>query len=218
MKSKHYEALCCHFVAETLNFPVSEIQSTKIKSPTRADVIGFKNQIDLYWETTDQISRYLNIGNAKWRGTRKIEQGDIMLLNQVKEDINAHKGFLFTNVGFTSGAIEVARKYGIAIHIVKPNFDYSSISGNDFLQILEQIQALASDSQLPIYEHIEVYKAYDFSEKPKITLPHKVMDAQKTKPFSSEPNRIIHNTNTKIITGPPGRSGTLKGGPTFKKG
>lgn len=218
MKSTHYEELCRHFIAETLDFPASEIQSTKIKSPTHADVIGFKNQIDLYWETTDQISKYLNIGNAKWRDTRKIRQDAIMLLNQVKEDINAHKGFLFTNVGFTSGAIGVAMKYGIAIHIVKPSFDYSIISGDDSLQIQEQIQALARDSQLPIYEHIEVYKAYDFSENPEITSPQKVVDAPMAKPFFPESNRTVHNTNTKVITGPSSGRGIIKGGLTFKKG
>ncbi len=218
MNSKQYEELCRHFIAHTLNISTSQILSPRIPSPTRSNLKGYSNQIDLYWEAGDEISKILNIGNAKWRKDRNIEQGDILLLDKVKADVAAHKCFLFTNIGFTRGAIEAAKKYEIALHIVKPEFDCSSLSSTDTLQIQAQIQSLATNSQISIYEHIEVYKAYNFSETPAVTSHHRVMNTQKTKPSSPALNRIVQSSNAKAITSPSSRSSVIKSGPNFKKG
>jgi UDP:flavonoid glycosyltransferase YjiC (YdhE family) len=37
---------------------------------------------------------YINIANAKWRSSSKIEQGEVLLLNQVKQKVAAHKAMM----------------------------------------------------------------------------------------------------------------------------
>lgn len=78
------------------------------------------------------------------------------------------------------------------------------------------VKNLPQDSFQFDTEHIEVYKSYDFSEAPEVASPHRVMNVQKAK-SSPASNRIVHNTNTKIITGSSDGGGVFKGGATFKK-
>ncbi len=66
----------------------------------------------------------MNIADAKWRSSRKVEQGEVMKLEAVRQKVGAHKGFIFTNVGFTDGALAADEDAGIALHTVKPSFDY----------------------------------------------------------------------------------------------
>jgi hypothetical protein len=64
----------------------------------------YSHQIDLYWETGDDVCSYLNIANAKWRGTAKVGQGDVLLLQHVKQKVSAHKAFDLTEPTSPAGA------------------------------------------------------------------------------------------------------------------
>ena len=71
-------------------------------------MVDNKHQIDLYWETEDAISLHLHIANAKWRGSDKVDQPDVLLLQKVKEKVAAHKAVMITNSEYTKGAIAAA--------------------------------------------------------------------------------------------------------------
>ena len=112
MDSDQYEELCRYFIAEKANLPIEAVKSVTIPNPQRPGLPVYKHQIDLYWETGDNIALYLNIANAKWRGSEKVEQGEVMLLQQVCQKVSAHKAFMITNVGFTAGAVAAAKDEG----------------------------------------------------------------------------------------------------------
>src|SRR2546430_11448565 len=100
MDSDQYEELCRHFIAEKAGLRAEDVKSVSILNAKRPGLPEYKHQIDLYWEIGDAIAAYLNIANAKWRGTARVEQGEVLLLQQVRQKVAAHKAFMITNVGF----------------------------------------------------------------------------------------------------------------------
>jgi hypothetical protein len=94
MKSQQYEELCRHFLAEKLGVSVDHINSVRIPNPARPGLPAYQHQIDLYWETESDLVKYLHIANAKWRGNAKVDQPEILLLQQVKQDVAAHKALM----------------------------------------------------------------------------------------------------------------------------
>src|SRR5262249_51130257 len=140
MTSKQYEELCRYFLASRLGVGIDNVVSVEIPNSQRPDLPGYKHQIDLYWQTGDSVALYLNIANAKWRGSSKVDQPEVLLLQQVKQKVAAHKAVLLTNSGFTAGAIAAAQDDGIALHIVRPEFDYSGLSPKDTSLIRQEIQ------------------------------------------------------------------------------
>lgn len=131
MKSEQYEELCRYFIATKACVSQEQVKSVTIPNPRRADLPAYRHQIDLYWESGDEIALYLNIANAKWRGSAKVDQPDVMLLQQVRQKVSAHKAFMITNVGFTAGAVAAARDEGIALHVVAPSFNLSELPTGD---------------------------------------------------------------------------------------
>src|SRR5262249_22020540 len=120
MESTAYEELCRVFIAEQVGLAVEDVRSIKMPNPNRPNLPQFSHQIDLYCETPDQFALYLNIANAKWRASEKVDQPDVLLLQQVRTSTDSHKAFMLTNSGFTAGAIAAAQHYGIALHMVAP--------------------------------------------------------------------------------------------------
>jgi len=163
MNSIQYEELCRFFLADKVGISPDEIRSVRIPNPKRQELPQYSHQIDLYWETGDDAFLYLHIANAKWRGTEKVDQPDVMLLQQVKDDVKAHKAVMITNTEFTSGADAVALDKGIALHIVRPTFDVASLASKNRPEILAQIQSIASTSSQCVYEHIVVQRAFDLA-------------------------------------------------------
>src|ERR1700732_189205 len=160
MKSKHYEELCRQFLADQLGIDINKVLSVEIPNAQRPGLRQYKHQIDLYWETTGSVADYVNIANGKWRGSRRVEQGDILLLQKVKEELDAHKAVMLTNSKFTAGAIAVAKHHGIALHIVRPEFDMSGLSAKNGNLIRQEIHALALQQGKPLYFHEVVHKAF----------------------------------------------------------
>lgn len=171
MTSKQYEELCRFFLAQQLRIPVEKIISVLIANPQRPNLPSLRHQIDLYWETEDAISLHLHIANAKWRGERnKVDQPDVMLLQQVKQKVAAHKAVMIASSDFTSGAIAAAKDEGIALHILKPEFDYHHIDPKNTTAILHEIQAIAARCPEPIYSHQIVHRAFDLAQLETATL------------------------------------------------
>ena len=164
MNAAQYEELCRYFVAQKLKISPDRIESPRVPQPTRPGLPKYYHQIDLLWEWDDDLGHYLNIANAKWRRSQKVDQGDVLLLNEVKQQCDAQKAFLFTNVGFTEGAQAVAKSKGIALHVVAPSFEASALPMRGRSAIQATLQQLASQSAEPIFRYDPVYRAYDLLE------------------------------------------------------
>lgn len=189
MNSKQYEELSRFFLSIKLQIDINKILSIHMPNPSLPNLPDYKHQIDLYWETGDELTKYLNIANVKWRSTEKVEQGEVLLLQQVKQSVKAHKAMMITNIGFTSGAIAVAKHEGISLHIVKPDFDFHKLSKNNSNQILSEIQNYAKDNNESVFIHESVHKAFEFQEmKPQVII----------KPVHNPSTKIMRNVSTKV--------------------
>ena len=157
MDSEQYEELCRLFIAEQLEVPVSSVQSVSIPNPTRPGLPKYKHQIDLYWETGNPMALYLNIANSKWRGgAARVDQPDVLLLQQVRQQVAAHKALMITNTGFTRGAVAAAKDHGIALHVVQPQFDVSTLPCGDRGAIQGALDVLQGRIERPLYSfHVE---------------------------------------------------------------
>ena len=164
MLDVQYEGLCRYFLAQKLEMDIERIMSVRIPNPARPGLPQYQHQIDLYWETESSLGLYLHIANAKWRVSDKVDQPEVLLLQQVKQQVGAHKAMMLTSVGFTAGAMAVAKDQGIALHIVKPNFDVSMLAAQDRVGIQATLTRIASASSQPIFSHEIVHKAFDFRE------------------------------------------------------
>ena len=206
MNSIQYEELCRFFLAEKVGIPPEEILSVRIPNPKRKDLPQYSHQIDLYWETGDDAFQYLHIANAKWRGTDKVDQPDVMLLQQVKDDVQAHKAVMITNTESTSGADAVAQDKGIALHIVRPKFDVASLPLKERPEILVGIQKIASLCSQPVYEHVVVQRGFNFAA------------SVSEQPSTARPGQIPHSHTSstrhqkRVVTGYTHRGGPSSGG------
>jgi len=191
MNAAQYEELCRYFVAQTLGINPNRVESTRVLQPTRLGLLKYYHQIDLEWETDDDLGHYLNIANAKWRRSRKVDQRDVLLLDKVKEQRDAHKAFLFTNIGFTEGAQAGAKSEGIALYVVAPGFEASALPMRGRSAIQATLQQLASQSAEPIFRYDPVYRAYDLHEE-QTSSP-----APRTVPAPRYSTRVVRDYSTK---------------------
>jgi hypothetical protein len=168
MDSDQYEELCRRFIAEKANMCVEDVKSVNIPNAKRPGLPEYKHQIDLYWETGDAIAVYLNIANAKWRGTARVEQGEVLLLQQVRQQVAAHKAFMITNVGFTAGAVAVAKDHGIALHIVVLTFDITRLPPGDRAAIQSELLDIASQTASALYSHHVEHRGLGFAQEASI--------------------------------------------------
>jgi hypothetical protein len=212
MHSQQYEELCRYFLANQLGIGVEDIRSVEIPNPRRPGLPKYKHQIDLYWETSDKVALYLNIANAKWRSSDKVDQPDVLLLQQVKQKVGAHKAVMLTSTGFTAGAKAAAQDEGIALHIVRPTFDYTVLPQKDVEAIQAKIQEIAASAPEPIYLHQVEYKAFDFTDT----------RLASTRPSSGYSTKIISGYSTKVVEGYSHKGSTAggseQGGPAIQRG
>lgn len=164
MNSQQYEELCRYFLAAKLGIDIKKIESVHIPNPKRRDLPEYKHQIDLYWEIETELSVYLHIANAKWRGSDKVDQPEVLLLQKVKEKVAAHKALMLTTQGYTAGALAAAKDEGIALHIVKPNIEVTHLPTQGRSSIQSKMQEISASSGQPIFLHEVVHRAFDFSE------------------------------------------------------
>lgn len=211
MNSKQYEELCRFFLADKLGISCDGIQSAEIPNPRRPGLPEYKHQIDLYWETGDEVALYLNIANAKWRSKDKVDQPEVLLLEQVRQKVGAHKAVMLTNVGFTAGAKAAAQDTGIALHIVQPNFDYKSLPQQKIVVIQTRLQQLAANTEKPIYLHNVVYKAFDLA-----TVQSKPLASAIERPTQAKAaeysTKVVQGHSTRIMRDISHRGSTGRGG------
>lgn len=225
MTSEQYEELCRRFIAEKTERSVDEIRSVLIPNSRRPRLPEYRHQIDLYWETGDDIALYLNIANAKWRASAKVEQGEVLLLQQVRQKVGAHKAFMLTNVGFTAGAIAAARDDGIALHTVVPTFDFAALPRSDRQAIQGSLNAIATQTQAPIFSHRVENRGMDFTgvETDRVTgqarTPSLAPTAYETKVTAPSRTSSLHGgTNRSMGPGETRGGGNLGGKPGTGRG
>ena len=209
MNSVQYEELCRYFLAQKVGLPIEKVTSVRIQNPKRRDLPQYSHQIDLYWETGDDLCLYLNIANAKWRGTVKVKQGEVLLLQQVKQELSAHKAVMITNTQFTSGAEAAAKDKGIALHILQPTFDASILDAKNRALIQSKIQELASSASQPMFQHTVVHKAFDLAE-----LVSPASAPSQTAPMSYS-TKVVTGGANKVVSGYTHKGGS--GGRTVTK-
>jgi hypothetical protein len=144
MTSKQYEELCRYFAAWLFQIPIDRVRSAAIHNSARPDLSSYAHQIDLYWEIETPAALFLLIANAKWR-TPPIVVGldEVLLLQHVKALVGAHKALMMTNTGFGEGAVAYALDEGMALHLVRPGFDYCRLHPSDPEIIQSQFQGQA---------------------------------------------------------------------------
>lgn len=163
MQSKQYEELCRLFLADELEIGLDLISSADVSCANLPDKPEYKTQIDLYWYTENKLCQYFNIANAKWRGSSKVDQGEVQLLFQVAQDVRAHKAVMMTSIGFTEGALAVADNKGIALHVVRPAFDCTNLHSKDAALIQSQLIQLRSTQTEPLYTFEVVRRGFDLT-------------------------------------------------------
>lgn len=193
MTSIQYEEFCRFFLAEKFSIPIEEVKSRTIPSPTSPDLPQYSHQIDLYWEDGNELTKYINIANAKWRRSEKVDQDDVMLLQQVKEELHANKAMMITSIGFTKGAENVARNKNIALHVVRPTFDYSRLHRKDRKIIKTELQELSTNSNLN-YSHSVVHRAFDVETSTEVESPTVVKEIVS----SNRLNRMSQSHSTRV--------------------
>jgi hypothetical protein len=162
MDDTQYEELCRRFIAEKENLPLEKVRSVRIPSPRRGRLPAYGHQIDLYWETESEVATYINIANAKWRASGKIHQGDVELLQQVRQKVAAHKAILITNTTFTAGAIAAAKDEGIALHVVRPDFEDADLPDHDRAAIQASLAAIKAKTARSLWTHQVEHKGLGF--------------------------------------------------------
>jgi hypothetical protein len=162
MDDRQYEELCRRFIAEQENLPLEKVRSVRIPSPRRGRLPGYEHQIDLYWETESEIATYLNIANAKWRASGKVHQSEVELLQQVRQKVAAHKAFLITNTTFTAGAMAAAKDEGIALLVVRPDFEVADLPKGDRAAIQSSLAAIKAQTARSLWTHHVEHKALGF--------------------------------------------------------
>lgn len=218
MNSIQYEELCRYFLAQKVGVDIEQILSVRIPNSKRKDFPQYHHQIDLYWEIKNDLCQYLNIANAKWRGSDKVEQGDVLLLQQIKLKVAAHKAMMITSSEFTSGAEAVAKDEGIALHIVKPTFDATILPAKDRSLIQAKIQEVDSSiADQTVYEHVTIHKAFElFETKPSASCTVQNIETS-TKIATNYDTKIVGGASNKGSSGVITQHGTSSRG-SFTKG
>ena len=231
-----YEELCRLFIADKFDLSIEEVKSVRIPSPTHPDLVNYENQIDLYWESGNEVALYLNIADAKWRGSDNVSKMMAGNLQFVMNDIsNINKAILITNTDFDDGVIGIADKYGMGLYIVLPDFDLAILDpGLTDRKIIQTRLLELVDNDKPIYDYKIERRAIDSGivDTAQTTVPDK-KDIQ-TRDIKQAPvNRMVETTSNrgtppsiqKVQTrqggsrsggqggsGPPKGSGSTRGG------
>jgi hypothetical protein len=207
MDSKLYEELCHRFIAQKFGVPLDSISSPRVPNPKRPNLPEYKHQIDLYWEVENDIAHYLHIANAKWRGSGRIDQDDVMLLQHVRQKLAAHKALLIGSVEFTSGAIAAAKDEGIGLHVVRPSFDCASFPTQDRAVMQAALAAVTGE----LYSHVIIHRGLDLPSRPAPPAPS-------TRPAAEHTTRQLTGDRTREGPGSGATNRSLGGPPSGPRG
>ena len=166
MTGTQYEELCRRYIAEMFGIPLERVLSKNIPGAVRPGDTKFEHQIDLWWELGDERIRVLYIADAKWRSGSKVDQPDAVLLEYARDGVGAQKAMMLTNSDFTEGAHGIADRYGIALHVVRPEFDTSTLPTGSSEAVRQQVAAAlkataAAAGGRPLYSFTIVHPAFE---------------------------------------------------------
>ncbi len=167
MNAMQYEELCRQFLSEKLGVAKHKIESRRMPAPARPGEKARVRQVDLCWETETELGSYLTIADAKYRGQFKIDQDAVVSLQKVKEDVGAQKAMIITSTEFTEGAVETAKHFGIALHILRPAAEFKGLHRSDRRRMQQHLAKLAKASPAPPYQHSVVCKTFERASSPK---------------------------------------------------
>lgn len=222
MNGTQYEEFCRLFITHELGIPIEKIISDNIPSAIRPGLEEYKNQIDLCWEYEDKLTRNFIIVNAKWRGSEKdkVDQPDVLLIQQVKQEIAANKAMIITNTDFTSGARRAAENHRIALHIARPNFDYTilDLDAKNREQIHTQLQEPFSSNEP--YMHTIVHRAFDLGTDSEVQsgVPHETISHSKEVTQTPVNRMAPPPSNRRAPSGTQKVQGGQSGSPTGGRG
>lgn len=89
-------------------------------------VSGREIKVEVSFEAQLLGARILGLVECKCYKSR-VEVSDVEEFNSKVDDIGAHKGIMFTTVGYESGAVKVAKGRGIALFILREGQELSEI-------------------------------------------------------------------------------------------
>ena len=87
-------------------------------SKYRGRISGRSIHVEVSFEAQLLGARILGLVECK-RYTSRVEVSDVEEFHSKIDDIGAHKGLMFTTVGYESGAVKVAKGRGIALFILR---------------------------------------------------------------------------------------------------
>jgi len=219
MNSVQYEELCRLFVAQELGLRVDQVRSIREPNPVRPGLKQFEHQIDLYWETEDNLCLYVNIADAKWRGSAPVDQEEVAKVDWVRTQIEAQKALLITNTSFTEGAYNLAVQKRIALHILRPTFDTATLPQVDRPAIQTALIQFTAQGAQPLWTHQMACKANDLDNVHTATpaAPHTRTPQYAIKIVQGSPNKAIGgpgsgSPSTRSGGGPGGGFGQTKAG------
>ena len=89
-------------------------------------VSGRKIKIEVSFEAQLLGARILGLVECKCYKSR-VEVGDVEEFHSKVDDIGAHKGIMFTTIGYEAGAIKVAKGRGIALFVLREGQESNEI-------------------------------------------------------------------------------------------
>src|SRR5207249_2405919 len=98
--------------------------------------------------------------------TPRADQPAAVLLEYTRDGVGAQKAMMLTNSDFTEGAHGIADRYGIALHVVRPEFDTSTLPTGSSEAVRQQIAAAleataAAAGGRPLYSFTIVHRAFE---------------------------------------------------------
>src|SRR5262249_18785324 len=140
-----YRELCRLGVAEHFGIPLDAVQTRRIPAPVRRGQERYDLAIDLVWVTETPLARYIHIGGTFFRRNGSpVELANVLLLQQCKDRIGAHKVVLFTDAGFSAKARAAAQGEGVSLFIVRPLFDPAIVRSWRASLFQQKLQELAA--------------------------------------------------------------------------
>ena len=151
MTQWQYRELCRLGVAEHFGLKLQDVQTRRIPSPTRRGRVPYALSIDLVWVTENPIARYLHIAATFYHKEKMVvEMPNVLLLQQCKEQIGAHKVLLISNRPFTAAALAAAEAEGINLFVLRALFDPEIVGAWPPESFHERLQELSKRIR-PVY-------------------------------------------------------------------
>ncbi|WP_045609246.1 restriction endonuclease [Vibrio vulnificus] len=148
MTPKEYEDLVSRLLKNELPID-TEIEQLKVFQGKDTSHV-----IDISYNLKIAGVNYLNVVECKlW--SRKVGKREMQAFHSTIKDIGANKGIFVTSIGFQSGAIEIAKKNGIALVKVTNEHPLFDVQHNFRGGLIEKIKSLRTRKQVtfskPVY-------------------------------------------------------------------